>query len=78
MVATMKKAVSEDIISTEINGNVYEGKRIITGTIVKYQTIYYLDVKDFDSTMYKKDRQHLMDGKADIILSQLVKRYHNL
>ena len=54
MVATMKKAVSEDIISTEINGNVYVGKRIITGTIVKYQTIYYLDVKDSDSTMYKK------------------------
>ena len=74
----MKKEVFEDIIQIEINEKIYQGRRVITGKRVKYQTIYYLDREDSDSTMYKKDRQHLMDSKANIILYQLVKRYHDL
>ncbi len=72
----MSKFKTEDIISTELDGEVITAKRIITGKRIKYQTIYYKDIEEPDSTMYPKDRQHLMDGKARIILSQIIKRYY--
>ena len=68
----MPKVTVEDIVTTEFNGDIFTGRRVITGTRVKYQTIYYKDKKSPDSKGYTREDQHLMPGQAIIILWQMV------
>ena len=74
----MPKDTSQDEITCEIKGDTFYGRRVITGKRVKYQTIYYAEKEDADSTRYTMDRQPDMDGKAKLILWQMVKQHHNL
>lgn len=73
----MGKKIVEEPIEIELDGTKYFGKRVVVGTRVKYQTIHYKDLKKHDSLKITKDREGIARGKAILILSELVKEFHD-
>lgn len=70
----MTKAIRREFISVVVDGTSYTGERVVEGTRSLSQRIIYKGITEPDGTHYKPHEVKMMDGIAECILSQIVKR----
>lgn len=70
----MTKAIRRESITVVIDGVSYTGERIVEGTRSLSQRVIYNGITEHDGTYYNVNEEKMMDGIAECILFQLVKR----
>lgn len=74
-----KQQTQQENISIELDGEIYNGHRIITGVIKPRQKIYFinesiLDNYEYDPWKFKNPRK-VMENRAKHLLRELVFKY---